>query len=214
MRKISRPSPAMIVALIALFVALGGSGYAALSGKDKKKVRAIADQQIAAKAGGLSVANAASAQSAANAANAQNAANATNAQNAANATNANALGGFPSGGFVRAFGANDVEQDQDEIFSVPELQISILGDNALASGFVFRIRNDSSTATVIGSDLNDHTSSVLSVAPSTTSNNVNLDGPVMLTSAANPELLLLVQCGAGVGARNYCFGQLHNAPTD
>jgi hypothetical protein len=48
----------MVVALIALFVALSGSGYAALSGKDKKQVRKIANQEIAAKAGGLSVANA------------------------------------------------------------------------------------------------------------------------------------------------------------
>jgi hypothetical protein len=54
-----RPSPALILAFAALFVALGGVGYAALNGKDKKKVRGISDQEIAKQAPGLSVANAA-----------------------------------------------------------------------------------------------------------------------------------------------------------
>jgi hypothetical protein len=52
------PSPALIVACLALFVALGGVGYAALKGKDKKKVRVIADQEIAKQAPGIKVANA------------------------------------------------------------------------------------------------------------------------------------------------------------
>jgi hypothetical protein len=56
-----RPSPAMIVACVSLFVALGGVGYAALNGKDKRKVRAIADQEIAKQAPGLQVSNAANA---------------------------------------------------------------------------------------------------------------------------------------------------------
>lgn len=60
------PSPALIVACLALFVAMGGVGYAALKGKDKKKVRAIADQEISKQAPGLKVANAANAANAAN----------------------------------------------------------------------------------------------------------------------------------------------------
>src|SRR5262245_61022462 len=56
-----RPSPALVIACIALFVAMGGVGYAALKGKDKKKVRAIADQEITKQAPGLSVAKAANA---------------------------------------------------------------------------------------------------------------------------------------------------------
>ena len=56
-----RPSPALVIACIALFLAMGGVGYAALKGKDKKKVRAIADQEITKQAPGLSVANAANA---------------------------------------------------------------------------------------------------------------------------------------------------------
>jgi hypothetical protein len=75
-----RPSPALVIACIALFVAMGGVGYAALKGKDKRKVRAIADQEIAKQARGLSVAN---------------------SQNAQNAANADRLGGTPAGGFQK-----------------------------------------------------------------------------------------------------------------
>jgi hypothetical protein len=80
MRKLARglmPSPALIVASLALFVALGGVGFAALNGKDKKKVRAIADQEIAKQAPGLKVSN------------------------AANAANATKLDGSPSSDFQR-----------------------------------------------------------------------------------------------------------------
>jgi hypothetical protein len=56
-----RPSPALILAFAALFVAMGGVGYAALSGKDKRKIRSIADQEIAKQAPGLKVSNAANA---------------------------------------------------------------------------------------------------------------------------------------------------------
>jgi hypothetical protein len=59
------PSPALIVACLALFVAMGGVGYAALNGKDKKKVRNIADQEIAKQGPGLKVATAANAANAA-----------------------------------------------------------------------------------------------------------------------------------------------------
>lgn len=41
LKRFGRPSPAMIVAMVALFVALGGTSYA-LTKKDKRKVRAIA----------------------------------------------------------------------------------------------------------------------------------------------------------------------------
>jgi hypothetical protein len=80
MRKIVRgllPSPALIVACVALFVALGGVGYAALTGKDKKKVRGIADQEIAKQAPGMKVAN------------------------AGNAANAERLGGMAADAFQR-----------------------------------------------------------------------------------------------------------------
>jgi hypothetical protein len=88
-----------VMATIAVFIALGGSGYAALSGKDKKKVRGIADQEIAAQAGGLSVASAANAANAGHAdtaGSATNAGNATNADNASNAANSDKLDNLDS----------------------------------------------------------------------------------------------------------------------
>jgi len=89
----SRPSPAMVVAVIALTGAFAGTAIAGpdaiTSAVTKSKVKQIAkkqgkkqaNKQIRKKAPGLSVANAV---------NAQNATNATNATNAATAANANA----------------------------------------------------------------------------------------------------------------------------
>jgi hypothetical protein len=65
MRKLfkHRPSPAMIIAVIALIMSLGGSAYA-LSKKDKKQTRNIADSEITKKAPGLAVKSADSAKNA------------------------------------------------------------------------------------------------------------------------------------------------------
>ena len=86
-----RPTPALVIAIVALVLAVGGTSFAAapvtfiakavgLNTRQKKRVTAIADAQIAAKASTLSVLNA------------TNATNATNAVNAANALNANTVG--------------------------------------------------------------------------------------------------------------------------
>ncbi|HEY7121128.1 MAG TPA: hypothetical protein VH329_01090 [Solirubrobacterales bacterium] len=75
--RLLRPSPALVIACLALFLAMGGVGYAALKGKDKKKVRSIADQEISKQAPGLSVAT------------------------AQNAQNAERLGGTPAGGLQK-----------------------------------------------------------------------------------------------------------------
>jgi len=83
------PSPAMVVAVIAVVLALGGTAVAALSGKDKKKVRNIADQEITKKAPGLAVASAGTA------------ANATNASSAADAAK---LGGVAPSGYQQGGG--------------------------------------------------------------------------------------------------------------
>jgi hypothetical protein len=62
-----RPSPSMIVAIVALVVALTGTAVAGvatiskLSKSEKRKVRGLADQEIAAKAPELSVKSAATA---------------------------------------------------------------------------------------------------------------------------------------------------------
>ena len=91
----ARLNYANVMATIAVFIALGGTGYA-LSAKDKKKVRTIADQEIAAKAAGLSVANAASAGHANTAGNADSADAAASATNATNAGNADKLDNLDS----------------------------------------------------------------------------------------------------------------------
>lgn len=88
MRKLVRglmPSPALVVASLALFVALGGVGYAALNGKDKRKVRGIADQEIAKQAASLKVSS------------------------AANAANATKLGGSPPSDFQRFCSAGGIK---------------------------------------------------------------------------------------------------------
>jgi hypothetical protein len=93
MRKLlsRRPSASMIVAIIAVILAVGGTATAALNKKDKKKVRSIADSEITKLAPGLSVANAA---------------NASNAANAAKAANSDALGGVGPGGYTQGAGHN------------------------------------------------------------------------------------------------------------
>ena len=79
-----RPTPALAIAIVALVLAVGGTSFAAapvafiakvvgLNTRQKKRVTAIADAQISAKASTLSVLNA------------------TNATNATNAVNANTV---------------------------------------------------------------------------------------------------------------------------
>ena len=85
----SRPSPAIVIGVLALVSAVAGTAIAGpgatTSKLTKSKVAKIADTEINNLAPGLSVANA---QNATNAQNAQNATNAENAQNATNALNA------------------------------------------------------------------------------------------------------------------------------
>jgi hypothetical protein len=94
-----KPSPAMVVSIIALVFALAGSAAAGvatisvLSKKEKKQTRNIAKDEINKAAPGLSVASAETAKSA-NTANTANSANTANTANtAASATNAASVGG-------------------------------------------------------------------------------------------------------------------------
>ena len=88
-----RPSPAIVLAVIALVFAMAGSAIAgtdALSSKiTKSKVKKIAKKQINKAAPGLDVKSAKTADKATNADNATNAANAANATNATNAAAVN-----------------------------------------------------------------------------------------------------------------------------
>lgn len=112
-RRLKAPSPALVVSSIALFVALGGTTYAATSlprnsvGAKQLKKNAVISQKIknravtAAKINtkGLTVPNARHATSATSATSATNATHATSADSAttsADATNAANLGGHPA----------------------------------------------------------------------------------------------------------------------
>jgi hypothetical protein len=96
-RRIPRPSVALVVAFVALFAALGGTGYAALkiTGKDivnkslggkELKPDTLTGDQVKESALG----------SVPEAAHAANADNAINAQSAAKATDADSVGGIPA----------------------------------------------------------------------------------------------------------------------
>src|SRR6202020_984299 len=101
------PSPALVVSVVALVVALGGTSYAAFSlpknsvGSKQLKKNAVTTSKIkngsvtASKinTSGLTVPNAQNANHANSADSATNAANAANATNATNANNATTVGG-------------------------------------------------------------------------------------------------------------------------
>lgn len=101
-RLLRAPSPAFVISLIALFVALGGTGYAAIHlpknsvGAKQLKKNAVTSTKIKNKAvsaakintNGLTVPNALHATSADSATNAGNATNATHAASATSATSA------------------------------------------------------------------------------------------------------------------------------
>ena len=101
-----KPSPAMVVAVLALFISLAGTALAGpiaeisgLNKRDKRVVRKlsrkISNQRITARAPGLAVASAGTASSASTAKTADS------ATTADNAGNANALGGVLASGYVR-----------------------------------------------------------------------------------------------------------------
>ena len=88
----ARPSPAMLVAAVALTFAMVGTTVAAdpLSKLTAKKVRRIANQEIDKRAPGLTVANAAAAT------------HATTASTATTAGNAENLGGAPASAYAKS----------------------------------------------------------------------------------------------------------------
>jgi hypothetical protein len=108
-----RISPALIVSIIALVLAAGGTSFASvpvaflaktlgLNSKQKKEVKSIADSEIKSKAPKLSVLFAASAGSAATASSATTA---TNAKNATSANYATAAGSATTAGSAPPSGA-------------------------------------------------------------------------------------------------------------
>ena len=111
-RRLRAPCPALVIALIALFVALGGTSYAAITlpknsvGTKQLKKNAVTGVKIKNKAvtaakintSGLTVPNATHATSA------DSATSATNATNATTAANATDLGGVAASGYVKNSG--------------------------------------------------------------------------------------------------------------
>src|SRR5438067_1249636 len=125
-RRFRLPSPAVVIAMVALFAALGGTSFAATKVITAKHKDAKADTKLVKKlAPSLSVKHAKTANSATSAANAthatsaDSATNATNATNAThatsattattatNATNANTVGGYAPNGLSRVAYTND-----------------------------------------------------------------------------------------------------------
>jgi hypothetical protein len=113
MRRIlgQRPSPSMVVALIALAVALGGTGYAAVSlpknSVGTKQLKKSAVTRVKVKANAITGAKVKNDSLKggdvleSSLAKVPSAASADNATNATNAANANTLGGIGSGGFAQ-----------------------------------------------------------------------------------------------------------------
>ena len=126
-RRYRLPSPAFVIALVALFAALGGTSFAATKVIAAKHKDAKADTKLVKKlAPSLSVKHAKTANSATTAATAANATHATSADSATNAThatsadsatsattasNANALGGSAPSAYQKAVLWAEIEGD-------------------------------------------------------------------------------------------------------
>lgn len=199
-------SYANVVATLALIVAMAGGAYAAGLGRDSVKSKNIKDGQVKSqdvRDNGLSGTDL-------DESTLGKVPSAASADSANSATNAGTLDGIDSTGLVRAFGAHvDDTANSPLVFSVPEMQMDLLGDSSPASTAGYRVRNTSS-GTLIVSDLIDQTSSKFSVGPGATSGDRADDGPLVAVSTAHPDLMLVFNCVDATSL--YCFGQLISAP--
>ncbi len=115
-RRLRGPSPALVIALIALFVALGGTSFAAINALPKnsvgsKQLKKNAVTGVKIKNGAVTAAKInPSGLTVPNATHATSADSATNATNATTATNANSLGGVAASGYVKNSGTIYVQQ--------------------------------------------------------------------------------------------------------
>jgi hypothetical protein len=118
-RRLRAPSPALVIALIALFVALGGTSFAAINALPKnsvgaKQLKKNAVTGVKIKKGAVTASkinpSGLTVPSATHATSADSATNATNATNATTAANANALGGVAASGYVKNSGTIYVQQ--------------------------------------------------------------------------------------------------------
>src|SRR5262245_7949344 len=118
MSRIKRPSPALVISIMALVAAVAVPAYAALTKGEKKTVKNLANAQITKRAPGLAVASAK---------NANSANNAANATTAGTANDALALGGRAASGYVR----NDCNG-----FGQVKGFAQVIGTNSFSSSFV------------------------------------------------------------------------------
>lgn len=153
LKRTRRPSPALAISLIALFVALGGTGYAAvtINGKNLKN-KSVAGKKLKNKTvtggkiknktitGGkladntlsgtqineASLGTVPSADKANSATNATNAANAVNATNAANAANAGNVAGRQRAGLKRVAATAGINADSARA-AAPEINLFTAG---------------------------------------------------------------------------------------
>lgn len=129
----TRPSPAMIIAALALVLAMAGTAIAgpdaitsAITGSKVKKIaKKQAKKQIKKAAPGLSVAHADTADLATDAQTAANADNATNAQNA------DALGGVAASGYVQRLFAKVAYSNANPTIIAGSPGITASGEGAL-----------------------------------------------------------------------------------
>ena len=134
MSHLKRPSPALVISILALVAALVVPAYAALNKKDKKTVKNLANTEITKRAPGLAVASA-------------NTANSADTATSAN-TAANGIDGVAGGTTVNT--GNDVL-----LFSLAEGSISVFCDDGGAN---FKYTNNSGATAQV---FDDGTSSAL-----------------------------------------------------
>jgi len=198
------PSPAMVVALLALFVALGSGAYAAL----KLKPNSVKSKNIAPNA----VKSPDIAPDAATGAD-------VNEATLAKVPDADKLDGTDSKELPKVFsGSSPIDPaapDSAVMFSVPQLGVTALADNTTASSGGLRIRNDRTSGNVAVSDHNDFDGVSFNLTPGQTSHAgapggggfQNQDMPVTVTSPAVPGVTLTILCGIGLNGEN-CTGLL------
>jgi hypothetical protein len=175
MRKslLRRPSPALVVSAIALFMALGGGAYAAAS-SDSKQDKQIANSAAQAyfnhHIAGASVSHASSANTAASATTA------TNATNATNASNATDLGGQPASAYMPA---NRLIQGGVVNLTAPATLGQSTGPQTLLTAGPF---------TVTGTCTNAGAQTTAKVDASSTAANSSIDGLNVATAGASQQL--------------------------
>ena len=164
---LKRPSAAMIVAVVALFVAMGGVGYAASvigsAAVKNNSLRSIDIRNETLKGQDVNeatlgkVPSAASADSAQNAQNAQSAQTAQTAVSAQSAGNADTLDGIDSAGFVqagtRSRSVSDTLEDPNYGDDSNLAQLTNLGEGRWTISAKLQVDNDSGVAETVDCDL-------------------------------------------------------------